>query len=94
MSTKKSQQTRGRSFNLRIHVLKKILFKKEQAIQYKLIQDNFLAMMRIFANGIDPIVDEIPDQVEEVTKEEPKHGQRGMKRKLERLESQPKRFKE
>lgn len=94
MSTKKSQQTRSRSNELRIYVLKKVFFKKERELQHQLIQENFLAVVRKFTTGIHPLIDQITDEVGEEILEEPKPNQRGLKRKLEEIGAQPKRFKE
>lgn len=94
MSTNRSHQQKNRSTDLRVYVLKKFLYKKEQELRHQKIRESFLVLAKMFNGDMHPLIDEIIDTVEEKTNENYKQDQRGVKRKLEPIGSQPKRMKE
>lgn len=88
----KQQQRRSNNNDLRIYVLKKTHYKMETERQQKKLAERILAMVQHFTSNNYEVIGEIIDQSEDNYQQEVKH-QRGQKRKLELIQSPPKRFK-
>jgi hypothetical protein len=86
--------------NLRLYVLKKIIYQKElkirQQIEQQIIDNQFRAIMSYFSAPTPPLVSAIesdPDKENCVVNNSPQQDQQGRKRKLNTIENEAKRFK-
>lgn len=78
--------------NLRIFTLKKMAFKKEEEILDRMLQQNYLNILQMYSINEGPLIGQI-GELDEQNVEVQAEGPRGIKRKLEPIESSPKRFK-